>query len=109
MPPSAQEWKRRQGSGLSPTCSNPAICSNARTHTNEDTGRMAGIHAQAWEKKQDAIIDAAPLTLPPETERERERERRGGRLGERESGDENKIQQKSQEREREETERGERE
>ena len=43
---------------------------HAHTHTQEDTGRMAGIHAQAWEKKQDAIIDAAPLTLPPETERE---------------------------------------
>lgn len=41
---------------------------------------MAGIHAQAWEKKQDAIIDAAPLTLPPETEREGGgREGRGGR------------------------------
>lgn len=73
MPPSAQEWKRRQGSGLSPTCSNPAIFSSmhtrmhthihTRTHKNEVPDRMAGIHMQAWEKKQDAIIEAASLTL----------------------------------------------
>lgn len=50
------------------------------THTNEETDRIAGVHThtQAWEKKQDAIIDAASLRSH---RRERERDREGERNG----------------------------
>lgn len=73
MPPSAREWKHRQGSGLSPICNNPAIFgSSAHAHRQRD--KQAGIHMQARERIQDAISDAASLT-------QSERERRDGGAG----------------------------
>ncbi len=129
MPPSAQEWKRRQGSGLSPTCSNPAIFSSARAHTHTHThththkwrngqnGRHS--HANMGEKTRRHYWCCFTHTAGRQRERERKREckkrerclrRRRGREGWRVSRDESKIQRrqrkgKERERKREEEER----
>lgn len=72
MPLSAREWKRRQGSGLSPTCSNPAIFTSASTRT-DITARSeedSQARTRAEEGKQTAIINAS-------SQREEEEEIRG--------------------------------
>lgn len=74
MPPSAREWKHRQGSGLSPICNNPAIFGSS-VHAHRQRNKQSGIHMQARERIQDAISDAASLT---QSERETETETVGG-------------------------------
>lgn len=96
MPPSAPEWKHRQGSGLSPTCNNPAIFGSSvhtRTRTEEENRQaFTGKHRREYKTPLVMLLPSHSRGGDGGRERETERgrEREGGRdrerRGERETG-----------------------
>lgn len=85
MPPSAPEWKHRQGSGLSPTCNNPAIFGSSvhtRTRTEEENRQaFTGKHRREYKTP---LVMLLPSHSRGGTGGGRERQREAGR--EREGG-----------------------
>lgn len=81
MPPAAPGWRRRRGSGLSPTCSNPAILGGGVHGGARVPVRRSGGGEGERRRRKDAISDAASPVHSQgwrEERRERGREAQGG-------------------------------